>query len=178
MEHHQTVRLDDQEQAALRRFVTGSLGLGDEALARLMRHGLVERQGHGARLTPLGRHSYRCLPKAILQLPISGDPIEAVLSKYTRQFQSEHAVTPPRVETRGRPPRELPRNVVTAPVMFFDSRQALERARAFSLRVRAAMRRNREDLDRRVMASRSCLAASHRSLARSAHAVHASSPES
>ena len=160
--------LDESDEAALRRFVTGSVSLGAGALVRLARRGLIEIEGHGARLTPLGRSRFRSLPKATLQLPFPGDPIEAVLSKYTARFQSEHAVAPPRVETRGRPPRHLSLQVVLAPVMLFDAHQSLVQARAFSTRIRETMRHQRAADGMRITASEACLAMSRSALARTA----------
>lgn len=168
MDERPIAPLDENDEAALRRFVTGSISLGAEVLARLAQRGLIEIEGHGARLTPRGRSKFRSLPKAALQRPFSGDPVEAVLAKYTARFQSEHAVSPPRVETRGRPPRQLPLQVMLAPVMLFDVHQSLMQARAFSTRIRETMRHQRSADDVRMTASEACLAMSRSALARSA----------
>lgn len=158
----------EDDEATLRRFVKGSVSLSDGALARLARQGLIEIEGHAARLTPLGRRKFRSLPKATLQVPFPGDPIEAVLAKYTARFQSAHAVATPRVETRGRPPRHLPVEMVMAPILLFDGHEALIQARAYSTRIRETMRYQRAKDGVRITNSKACLAASRVSLARSA----------
>lgn len=156
------------DEFALRRFAAGSVTLAAETILRLMKLRWIERHGHGQRLTPLGHRKFRSLSKPALQAPDRGDPIAAVLDKYSTSFQNAQEAAPPRIETRGRPPRHLAEEARISPVIFFDARRSLMEARRRILRLRETMHRQREDDLSRTSSSKACLAVSHAVLATSA----------
>lgn len=160
------------DEATLRRFASGSTALGEEAIARLMQLKLATRHGHGYRLTPLGKRKFRSLSKPVLHQPDRGDPIASVLDKYAASFQAAHEVAPPRIETRGRPTRQMAEEGAMSPVVFFDTQRSLMEARLRILKLRERMRRQRAEDRSRAASSALCLTQSLASLAASARLLH------
>jgi hypothetical protein len=160
--------LGANDALALRQLAYGSTAIAEAAIVRLMQLKLVQRHGHDYRLTPLGQRTLHALPKPALHVPDQGDPIAAVLDKYEERFRTVRKAAPPRIETRGRPTRQMAEEAAMSPVIFFDSHHALESAR---LRIAAVRERRR----RQAHEDKSRAASSAAAIAQSLAALSASS---
>lgn len=161
------------DEAKLRRFASKSTSLADDSISRLMQLNLVERHGWGHRLTPLGKNKFRSLSKPLLHEPDRGDPIAAVLDKYEAPFQAAQEIAPPRIETRGRPTRQMAAEALMSPIVFFDTRRSVAEARLRIITLREKMRLQRADDMMRSASSAICIAQSLAALAVSAQRIQA-----
>ncbi|MFZ5780921.1 MAG: hypothetical protein ACOY4R_12055 [Pseudomonadota bacterium] len=151
--------LTPEDEILLRRVALGSQGLDTKKLARLSSLALVERAGNGWRLTPLGRHRFDSLPKALVfqkrRLPLRL-ALEATLEKYRQRAPVESKAAGGPADT---PPGAAPQ----APILL-DAMEWKQRAERYLLGVRDQMGVHLRRQTELVEESEHCITVSRRLL--------------